>query len=146
MAKEVQTRSHLSRASTSSVGLADRGDSTAAGITSAACTSGTARRLTSRQHDLISAPVQLVSSGREQFTVGMKRSGGRCALFGGEGFTDTKPREGKFHGGHCGAESLGGVGGGLGDGIVGWLGCRPAGCVLAGVVGCGGCCGHIGFL
>jgi hypothetical protein len=37
--------------------------------------SGTSKSDASLQHDLISAPVQLVSSGREQFPVGMERSG-----------------------------------------------------------------------
>jgi hypothetical protein len=57
---------------------------------------------------LISAPVQLVSSGREQFPVGMERSGGCRALLRGEGLTNAQPCEGEPDGGHRGAESLGG--------------------------------------
>ena len=60
----------------------------------------------------------------------------------GEGLSHVEPREGEFHGGHRGAEPLGGVGGSLRGGICGGLGCGPACCVLAGVVGGGGCCGH----
>jgi hypothetical protein len=58
---------------------------------------------------LISALVQLVSSGREEFTVGMERSGRRRALLRGEGLANAQPREGEPDGGHGGAESLGGV-------------------------------------
>ena len=58
-------------------------------------------------------------AGREKFTVGMERSGGRRALLRGEGLPDAQPREGEFHGGHRGAESLGGVGRSLRGGIVG---------------------------
>ena len=72
----------------------------------------------------------------------MERSGCCRPLFRGEGLTDAQPSEGEPDGGHGGTESLGGVGGGLGDGTVVGLGCRPARGVLAGVVGCGGCCGH----
>jgi hypothetical protein len=43
---------------------------------------------------LISPPVQLMSSGREKFAVGMERSGCRRSLFRGEGLSDAKPREG----------------------------------------------------
>jgi len=35
---------------------------------------------------------------REQFPVGMERSGCRCALLQGEGLSDAQPREGEFHG------------------------------------------------
>ena len=103
---------------------------------------GTSRRLASRQHDLISAPVQLVPSGRKQFPVGMERSGGCRALLWGEGLTDAQPREGEANGGHRGAEPLGGVGGSLRGGIGGGLGCGPSDCVLAGCGFGGGCCGH----
>jgi hypothetical protein len=108
----------------------------------AAWIKGTSSSDASRQHDLISAPVQLVSSGREEFSVGMERSGSRSPLFGGEGLSHPQPREREFHGGHRGAESLGGVGRSLGCGGVGWLGCGPARCGLAGVGGCVGCGGH----
>ena len=105
--------------------------------------SGTSKSDASLQQDLISAPVQLASSGREQFPVGMERSGGCRSLLRGEGLSDAEPREGEPDGGHCGAEPLGGIRVGLGGGIGGGLGCGPAGGVLAGVVGCGGgCCGH----
>ncbi len=81
-------------------------------------------------------------AGREQFTVGMERSGCRRSLLRGEGLSDTEPREGEFHGGHRGTESLGGGAIELGcRGVVG-LGCRPTRGGLAGVVGGGGCCGH----
>ena len=62
---------------------------------------------------MISAPVQLVSSGREQFPVGMERSGRCRALFRGEGLTDAQPREGEPNGGHREAEPVGGVWGRL---------------------------------
>jgi hypothetical protein len=72
----------------------------------------------------------------------MKRPGCCRSLLRGQGLSDTEPREGEPDGGHGGTESLGGVGSGLGDGRVGWLGRGPVRGVLAGVVGCGGCCGH----
>ena len=96
--------------------------------------SGTSKSDASLQHDLISAPVQLVSSGREQFAVGMERSDCRRALHRGEGLTDAQPCEGEFHGGHRGAESLGGGAFELGCRGVGGLGCGSARGVLAGVV------------
>jgi hypothetical protein len=65
--------------------------------------------------------VEDVFAGREQFPVGMERSGCCCALLWGEGLTNTEPREGKPDGDKSGAESVGGVGGGLGDGRVGWV-------------------------
>ncbi|MCE9630872.1 MAG: hypothetical protein K8S94_09200 [Planctomycetia bacterium] len=82
-------------------------------------------------------------AGREKFPVGMKRSGCRSSLLRGESLTDAQPREGEFHGGHGGAEPLGGVGGGLGDGRIGGLSCGPARCALAGCGLGGGCCGHV---
>ncbi len=84
--------------------------------------SGTSKSDASLQHDLISAPVQLVSSGREQFAVGMERSGCCRALFRSEGLTDAQPCEGDANGGHCGAESLGGVGRSLRGGVGGGSG------------------------
>jgi hypothetical protein len=57
---------------------------------------------------LISASVQLVLSSREEFAVGMEHSGCRSALLWGEGPSDAEPREGEFHGGHRGAEPVGG--------------------------------------
>ena len=72
----------------------------------AAPTSGTSSKLASLQQDLISAPVQLVSLGREKFAVGMERSGCRRALFRGEGLSDAEPREGEPDGGHGGAEPV----------------------------------------
>jgi len=72
----------------------------------------------------------------------MKRSGCRRELLRGESLTDTLPCEGEFHGGHHGAESLGGVGGSLGCRGVGGLGCGPARGVQAGRGFGGGCCGH----
>jgi hypothetical protein len=78
----------------------------------------------------------LVSSGREEFSVGMERSGRCSPLFGGEGLSDAQPREREFHGGHRGAESLGGVGGGLGCRV----GCGPARGMWAGLGFGGGCC------
>jgi hypothetical protein len=72
----------------------------------------------------------------------MERSGCRRALLRGEGLTDPKPRESEPDGGHRGAEPLGGVGGSLRGGIGAGLGYGPAGGVLAGVVGIGGCGGH----
>jgi hypothetical protein len=63
-------------------------------------------------------------------------------LLRGQGLSDAQPRERQFHSGHRGAEPVGGVRGGLGDGIVVGLGCGSARGVLAGVLGCGGCCGH----
>ena len=45
---------------------------------------------------------------REQFAVGMERSGRRRALFRGEGLSNAQPREGEFHGSHRGAEAIGG--------------------------------------
>jgi hypothetical protein len=80
--------------------------------------------------------------GWKMFPVGMERSGRRRALLWGEGLSNAEPREGEFHGGHRGTESVGGGAFELGGRGVGRLGCRPAGCVLAGVVGCGGCCRH----
>ena len=85
--------------------------------------SGTSKSDASLQHDLISAPVQLVSSGREQFPVSVERLGRRRALLRGEGLPDAQPREGEFHGGHRGAESVGGGAFELGcwvDGGLGW--------------------------
>jgi hypothetical protein len=74
-------------------------------------------------------------AGREEFAVGMERSGCCRALLWGEGLTNAQPREGEPDGGHRGAESLGGVGGGLGDGLLlGWLWIE-LGWLLAGVVG-----------
>jgi hypothetical protein len=52
--------------------------------------SGMSKSAASLQHDLISAPVQLVSSGREQFTVGMEHSGRRRALLRGEDWCRVK--------------------------------------------------------
>jgi hypothetical protein len=72
----------------------------------------------------------------------MERSGCRRSLLRGEGLPDSQPREREFHGGHCGAESLGGRAFELAGRGVGWLGCGPAVCALAGVGGCGGCGGH----
>jgi hypothetical protein len=72
----------------------------------------------------------------------MERSGGRRALLRGEGLSDTEPREGKFHGGHRGAESVGGGAFLLRDGLLGFTLLAARGCVLAGVGGCGGCGGH----
>ena len=44
---------------------------------------------------------------------------GRCrALFGGEGLTDAEPREREFHGGHRGAEPIGGGAFLLRDGLL----------------------------
>ena len=74
----------------------------------------------------------------------MERSGGRRALLRGEGLSDTEPREREFHGGHCGAESLGGVAFLLRDGLLGFTLAAAGGTGLAGVVGGGGCCGHRG--
>ncbi len=59
-------------------------------------------------------------AGREQFPVGMERSGGYRSLLRGQGLSDTEPREGQSHGGHLGAKPVGGVGGGLGDGLPGF--------------------------
>jgi hypothetical protein len=53
----------------------------------------------------------------------MKRSGCCRSLLRGQGLSNPEPSEGEPDGGHGSAESLGGVGGGLGDGRVGWLGC-----------------------
>ena len=47
-------------------------------------------------------------TGREQLPVSMERSGGCSSLLWGEGLTSAQPREGEFHSGHRGAESLGG--------------------------------------
>jgi len=79
---------------------------------------------------------------RDQFPVGMEFSGRRVALFGGQRLAGAEPGEREPDGSHRGAEPVGGVGGGLGDGTVVGLGRRPARGVLAGVVGGGGCCGH----
>jgi hypothetical protein len=112
---------------------------TATGATfCAAWIKGTSSKDASLQHDLISAPVQLVSSGRGCFPVGMERSGSRRALFWGQGLSNAEPREREFHGGHGGAESLGSVGGGLGCRV----GCGSACGVRAGRGFGGGCCCH----
>jgi len=117
---------------------------TATGTTfCAAWIKGTSSSDASLQHDLISAPVQLVSSGREQFPVSMERSGGRRALLRGEGLSDAQPREGEFHGSHGGAESVGGGAFELRGRVGGGLGCGQAGGVLAGVVGCSREGGHM---
>jgi hypothetical protein len=79
-------------------------------------------------------------AGRQEFAVGMERSGCCRALLRGEGLSDAQPREGEFHGGHRGAQA---VGGGAFE-----LGCRGVGVrgSVCGVSGCrwfgGGCCGH----
>jgi hypothetical protein len=104
--------------------------------------SGTSKSDASLQHDLISAPVQLVSSGREEFTVCMKRSSRRRALLRGEGLTNPEPRQGKFHGGHRCAESLGGGAFLLDNRLLGHMLSAERGCMLAAVGGYGGCRGH----
>jgi hypothetical protein len=68
----------------------------------------------------------------------MERSGCRRALLWGEGLSDTQPREGEFHGGHRGAESLGGITFLLRDGLLGFTLAAARRGVLAGVGGCGG--------
>jgi hypothetical protein len=50
----------------------------------------------------------------------MERSSGCRALLRGEGLSDTKPREGEFHGGHRGAEPLGGGAFLLRNGLLGF--------------------------
>jgi hypothetical protein len=93
---------------------------------------------------LISAPVQLVSSGREQLAVGMERAGRRCSLLRGQGSPDAQPREGELDRDKSGPEAVGGGALGLGGGLLGLVLTAARGGVLAGVGGCGGCCGHVG--
>ena len=70
--------------------------------------SGTFKSDASLQHDLISAPVQLASSGRKEFPIGMERPGCRRSLLWGKGLFDSQPRERECHGRHRCAESVGG--------------------------------------
>jgi hypothetical protein len=71
----------------------------------------------------------------------MERSGCRSLLLGGEGLSHPQPREGEFHGGHGGAEPLGGGAFLLRDWLVGFTLSAAGWGVLAGVGGCGGCGG-----
>jgi hypothetical protein len=108
----------------------------------AAWIKGTSSKDASLQHDLISAPVQLVSSGRGCFPVGMERSGSRRALFGGQGLSDAEPREGEANGGHRGAAPVGGGAFLLRDGLLRFTLAAARRYVLAGVGGGGACGGH----
>ena len=72
----------------------------------------------------------------------MERSGCRRSLLRGEGLPDAQPREGEFHGGHRGAEPVGGGAFELGCRGVGGLGCGSARGVLAGRGFGSGCGGH----
>jgi hypothetical protein len=74
----------------------------------------------------------------------MERPGCCRALLWGEGLTDAQPCEGEPDGGHRGAESLGGGTLLQRDGLLGLTLSASGGCVLAGVGGCGYCCGHTG--
>jgi hypothetical protein len=73
----------------------------------------------------------------------MERSGGRRALLRGEGLPNAQPREREFHGGHRGAEPVGGGAFLLRDGLLGFTLTVTRGYVLGGVGGCGGCGGHV---
>jgi len=74
----------------------------------------------------------------------MERSGGCRSLLRGEGLSDAQPSEGEFHGGHGGAEPLGGVAFLLRNRLPGFTLAASRGYVLGGVGGCGGCGGHMG--
>jgi len=65
-------------------------------------------------------------AGREQFAVGMERSGCCRSLLWGEGLSNAQPREGEFHGRHRSAASAGGGAFELAGRGVGGLGCSPA--------------------
>jgi len=82
-------------------------------------------------------------SGRDQFPVGMERSGRRRSLLRGEGLSDAQRREGEFHGGRRGAEMISGGVILLRDRLLGFTLAAARGYVLAGVGGCGGRCAYI---
>jgi len=87
-------------------------------------------------------PEPTLMAGREQFTVGMERSGCRLALRRGKGLSNAQPREGGRDGDKRSAESLGGIAFRLRDRRLGFTMEAARGRVLSGVVVSGGCCGR----
>jgi hypothetical protein len=68
----------------------------------------------------IGAGIKDELAGREQFTVGMERSGCHRALLRGKGLSNAQPRDGEPDGDKRSAESLGGIAFRLRDRLLGF--------------------------